>query len=368
MFAFAIWDRTRQRLVLARDRLGIKPLYYTLTEDGVHLLRVGDQGVIEAGAVSPELNYSALADYAANRYTSGEETLFRGVRRLLPGHTLVWSEGRSRSSRYWDMSFAKSDDRAERVRIRRAIHETCSDESVRLRLMADVPLGMFLSGGIDSSAIAAVMSEMVSNPSRPSRSLLPNARRTSSNTRGSFRVRFGTEHHEIVVSPAEFFDALPSLVYQEDEPIAHPSSVPLYFVSRLAAKHVKVVLTGEGSDELLAGYGKYRRHALQPRARPRVYGGVCRASLRGASDELLKASTAHPACGRNSRGPFSAFRPTLKASTSRISRSSPARCRSACSRAETRERMGRLTRTGHRSFASRNQTPFVARSVARRQT
>jgi len=258
MFAFAIWDSGRGRLLLARDRLGIKPLYYAITDEGAIYFASEIKAILESGAVTPELNYPALADYASNRSTSGDETLFRGINRLLPGHTLCWEDGIVEITRYWDASFAKPDEaRSESEYVERFTE--LFYESVRLRLMSDVPLGMFLSGGIDSSAIAAVMSEMVTEPiktfsvgfaEREANELLY-ARAVSRS--------FGTEHHEIIVSPKQFFEALPRLVYQEDEPIAHPSSVPLNFVSELAAQYVKVVLTGEGSDELLGGYEKYRR-------------------------------------------------------------------------------------------------------------
>src|SRR5262249_30297920 len=161
MFAFAIWDKPHRRLVLARDRLGIKPLYYTLSDDGVICFASEIKALIEARAVRAELNYDALADYAANRSTSGEETLFRGVKRLGPGHTLVWTDGRVHIEQYWDVSFAKPDQPASEAQYIEQFSELFY-ESVRLRLMADVPLGMFLSGGIDSSAIVAAMSEMVS--------------------------------------------------------------------------------------------------------------------------------------------------------------------------------------------------------------
>ncbi len=258
MFAFAIWDAQRQRLVLARDRLGIKPLYYTLGDDGTLHFASEIKALITARAIKPELNYSALADFAANRYTSGEETLFRGVKRLLPGHTLTWTDGRVEIERYWDLSYEKSDDpMSERRLVERFDELFC--ESVRLRLMADVPLGMFLSGGIDSSAILAVMSEMVSDPVKTFSVAFAEREANELEYARLVARRFQTEHHEIIVTPAQFFDALPTLIYQEDEPIAHPSSIPLYFVSRLAAQHVKVVLTGEGSDEMLAGYEKYRK-------------------------------------------------------------------------------------------------------------
>jgi len=256
MFAFAIWDRGRNRLLLARDRVGIKPLYYALTEDGCIYFASEIKAIIESGGVRPELNYAVLSDYAANRAPSGEETLFRGIRRLPPGHTLVWSEGKVEINRYWDVSFAKAEhDLSDREYVERFTE--LFEESVRLRLMADVPLGMFLSGGIDSSAIASVMSRMVGEPIKTFSVAFEELEANELKYAREVAYAYGTDHHEIVVSPDQFFDALPALVYQEDEPIAHPSSVPLYFVSRLAADHVKVVLTGEGSDELLAGYGKY---------------------------------------------------------------------------------------------------------------
>src|SRR5205085_8368732 len=124
---------------------------------------------------------------------------------------------------------------------------------------ADVPLGMFLSGGIDSSAIAAVMSRLVREPVKTFSVAFAEREANELEYARLVARAFKTEHHEVVVSPDEFFAALPQMVYQEDEPIAHPSSVPLYFVSKLASRHVKVVLTGEGSDELLAGYDKYRK-------------------------------------------------------------------------------------------------------------
>ncbi|MDX2045125.1 MAG: asparagine synthase (glutamine-hydrolyzing) [Acidobacteriota bacterium] len=278
MFAFAIWDGVNQRLVIARDRLGIKPVYYTLSNDGVLHFASEIKALLEARAVKPELNYDALSDFAANRYTSGDETLFRGVRRLPPGHTLVWQEGKVEIKRFWEVSFAKHESPlSDREYIEQ--FDQLFTESVRLRLMADVPLGMFLSGGIDSTAIAGVMSKLVSDPIKTF-SVAFNEREANELEFARMAARaFGTEHHEIVVSPQQFFDALPAMVYQEDEPIAHPSSIPLYFVSKLAAEHVKVVLTGEGSDELLAGYDKYRK-TIYNLSLGRAYNSVIPSPLR----------------------------------------------------------------------------------------
>jgi len=257
MFAYAIWDGPQRQLVIARDRLGIKPLYYAVKDDGTLYFASEIKSLVEARAVTPELNYNVLADYAANRYTSGEETLFRGVKRLLPGHTMVWRDGQIRIERYWDLSFTKPDRRLSEEEYVRRFGDLFR-ECVESHLMADVPLGMFLSGGIDSSAIAAVMSRLVKGPIKTFSVAFAERDANELEYARTVARAFKTDHHEIVVGPEEFFAKLPTLIYQEDEPIAHPSSVPLYFVSDLARQHVKVVLTGEGADELLAGYNKYR--------------------------------------------------------------------------------------------------------------
>jgi asparagine synthase (glutamine-hydrolysing) len=262
MFAFAIWDQRRQQLFIARDRLGVKPLYYVHTDDGSLYFGSEIKTLLEAGAFKPQINYQGLPDYLANHATSGEDTLFQSVKRLLPGQAMVWRDGELRLSRYWDVSFVKHGDegRSDKDYIDewRELFRT----SVRLRLMADVPLGMFLSGGIDSSAIAAVMSGMVSEPIKTFSVAFKEREANELEYAQLVSQAFKTNHHEIVVSPEDFFTNLPKLVWHEDEPLAHPSSVALYFVSLLASRHVKVVLTGEGSDELLAGYARYKKTIL----------------------------------------------------------------------------------------------------------
>jgi asparagine synthase (glutamine-hydrolysing) len=257
MFAYAIWDENSQELTLARDRVGIKPLYYSLQPDGTLHFASEIKALIESRAIKPELNYDVLADQLANRYTSGDETLFKGVKRLMPGHTLVWRNGKVAISQYWQLDYFKSPEKlSERDYVER--FRAVFRDAVASHLMADVPLGMFLSGGIDSSAIAAVMSQLV-NDQFKTFSVAFNEREANELVYArQVAQAYNTDHHEIVVTPEAFFSSLPAMVYQEDEPIAHPSSVPLYFVSHLARQHVKVVLTGEGSDELLAGYNKYR--------------------------------------------------------------------------------------------------------------
>jgi asparagine synthase (glutamine-hydrolysing) len=258
MFAFAIWDRSKQELLLARDRFGVKPLYYAHDTDG-SLYFASEIKALFAAGIKPAVNYNALPDQFANHGTSGEDTLFAGVKRLLPGHTLVWKEdGRVDIREYWDLEFEPKHDArtdADYVEEWRDLFK----RSVELRLMSDVPLGMFLSGGIDSSAIAAVMSELVNEPIKTF-SVAFNEREANELEYARLVARtYRTDHHEVTVTPQEFFDALPKLVWHEDEPIGFVASVPLYFVSRLAQQHVKVVLTGEGSDEMLAGYGRYAK-------------------------------------------------------------------------------------------------------------
>lgn len=259
MFAFAIWDQHRKQLFIARDRLGVKPLYYFHAEDGSFYFASEIKAILAANALKAELNFAALPDYLANHATSGDGTLFQGIKRLLPGHTLVWKDGHVDIRRYWDVSFAKVEENNRTDQSYVADWTELFREAVRLRLMADVPLGMFLSGGIDSSAIAAVMSGMVAEPIKTFSVAFSEREANELEYARLIAEAFHTNHHEVVVSPESFFGALPKLVWHEDEPLAHPSSVALYFVSELASKHVKVVLTGEGSDELLAGYSRYRK-------------------------------------------------------------------------------------------------------------
>lgn len=258
MFAFAIWDKNKRELFIARDRFGVKPLYYVHDQDGSLFFASEIKSLLEIGAVRPKLNFNALPDQFANHGTSGDETLFAGVKRLLPGHTLTWKDGSIEIREYWDLECEPKHQPlsdAEYIDEWRELFR----RSVELRLMADVPLGMFLSGGIDSSAIAGVMSTMVDDPIKTF-SVAFNEREANELEYTRLVARkFKTDHHEITITPRQFFEALPKLVWHEDEPIGFIASVPLYFVSKLAQQHVKVVLTGEGADETLAGYGRYAK-------------------------------------------------------------------------------------------------------------
>jgi asparagine synthase (glutamine-hydrolysing) len=256
MFAFAIWDGRARRLLLARDRLGIKPLYYTMT--GRALIFASEiKALLESGLVRPRFNESVLSEYLANGFVAGEETFFKDVRKLMPGHVLTWSRDEGiRLQRYWQPPEPASMPPSP-VKSASDLRELL-EGAVDRHLMSDVPLGVFLSGGLDSSALAAMVARKRTTPIKTfavgfadkATSELPYARLVASH--------IGADHHEITIDPKSYFESLPQLVWHEDEPIAFPSSVPLNFVARLASQHVKVVLTGEGADEIFLGYNRYR--------------------------------------------------------------------------------------------------------------
>jgi asparagine synthase (glutamine-hydrolysing) len=292
MFAFAIWDSPRRRLFIARDRLGIKPLYYHY--DGKTLVFGSEvKALFVHPGLTPEFNQGTLAEYLAFGYIAGERSMYAGVEKLLPGHTLTLSElGRIETARYWDLNIQVDDGKhpAEHYVSRyRGLLEEC----VSSHLMSDVPLGVFLSGGLDSSAVAALTTKIRKEPietfavgyGEEAFSELPYARTVAAHLKSN--------HREVTVSRSEFFQALPRLIWHEDEPIVWPSSVALYFVARLARERVAVVLTGEGSDETLGGYTRYPWTLFNSRA-DNIYRKVTPAALRG-----LLRDTIHS-------GPFSA--------------------------------------------------------------
>jgi asparagine synthase (glutamine-hydrolysing) len=290
MFAFAIWDRNVRRLFIARDRLGKKPLYYYWNG---RLLAFASEikALFEHPAISPELEESMLPEYLLFGYGSEERTLFRGIRKLMPGHHLTLDVSatapRPDIRQYWEIPLPVAEGRDDANWI--AECRARLEETVHMRLMSDVPLGMFLSGGVDSSAIAAIMKRQFDGPVKSFAvgyqeaefSELPYARHVS--------AAIGTEHHEVLVSLDDFFHALPRLIWHEDEPIVWPSSVSLYFVSKLARQHVTVVLTGEGSDEMFGGYARYRHYAMNQRWLRRYR--VVPAWLRGKIREQVARTT-----------------------------------------------------------------------------
>jgi asparagine synthase (glutamine-hydrolysing) len=285
MFAFAIWDRAKRCLLLARDRLGIKPLYYADT--GHELLFASEiKGILAAGGIQPKLNQRIVPEFLASRFVSGEETFFRGIHKLLPGRTISWSPGgRPAARRYWSLPVDTTASPASFAATASELRDTLG-ATVRSHLMSDVPIGLFLSGGIDSSGLAGLMAPMLRGPLHTF-SVGFEEREANELEYARMAARaVGAEHREVVVSSHDFFDTLPRLVWHEDEPIAFPSSVPLYFVSRLAREHVKVVLTGEGADELFLGYNRYRVTAWNDRL-GHVYGQFVPKSLRQEVSRLV---------------------------------------------------------------------------------
>jgi asparagine synthase (glutamine-hydrolysing) len=288
MFAFAIWDRRRRVLFAARDRLGIKPFYYRW--DGNSFLFGSEiKAIFAYPDVTPEFNRAALAEYLAFGYLSGVDTMFAGIHKLMPGHTLeITEKGEIRIERYWDLKPEGQDDARPREYYVRTYREML-ESSVESHLMSDVPLGMFLSGGLDSSAVAALATKLRRDRiqtfavgyGEEEFSELPFARQVAKH--------INSDHHEVRLSREEFFGTLPRLIYHEDEPIVWPSSVSLYYVARLAREHVTVVLTGEGSDETLAGYTRYAWTLLNYKM-DRAYRGLTPTFLRSALRHSIRGT------------------------------------------------------------------------------
>lgn len=294
MFAYAIWNRDTRRLFCVRDRLGIKPFYYYW--DGRLFAFASEiKALLKHPAISAELEEQVLPEYLAFGYVSEERTLFRGIRKLMPGHHLtldVSGPPRLEIRQYWDVPAAQPSKAGEAELVaetRRRLEET-----VRLRLMSDVPLGMFLSGGVDSSAIAALTRRLTNGPVKTFSVGYSEEQFSELTYAAHVAKAIGTDHHEIRVGIDDFFNELPRLIYHEDEPITWPSSVSLFFVSRLAAQQVKVVLTGEGSDEIFGGYERYRWNLINTRLADayRILPGFLRRTISNQlqTSSLLRAS------------------------------------------------------------------------------
>jgi asparagine synthase (glutamine-hydrolysing) len=263
MFAFALWDRRAGRLLRARDRLGIKPLYYAQTEHEL-LFASEIKAILAGGTITAAFNESVLPEFLATRFVSGEETFFRGVQKLLPGRLLTWSRAAGLDvRRYWRLPPGEGNH-VTRAGLTQELRSQLQ-RTVESHLMSDVPLGLFLSGGLDSSLLAGLMAASGHRPlhtfsvgiDEPDANELDYARQVAEHV--------GSHHQDVTVSQTRFFEQLPRLVWHEDEPIAFPSSVLLYFVAALARGQVKVVLTGEGADELFLGYNWYRTTAWNER-------------------------------------------------------------------------------------------------------
>lgn len=289
MFAFAIWDGRKRQLFVARDRLGIKPLYYHLSDTSFSFgseIKV----LFASGNVRPEFKRNVLPEYLAFGYLSGPETFYEGISKLMPGHyLLIDAERNLRVNKYWEVpSHIVSLDHNEAYYVRE--YRGLLEQSVSSHMMSDVPIGVFLSGGLDSSAVAALMARTTRTPintfsvgySEAQHSELPYAREVARHLKST--------HHEVYLSEEEFFQALPIVIWHEDEPVTWPSSVALFFVARLAQQHVKVVLTGEGSDETLAGYSRYA-FTLRNGQADRLYRGCVPSAVRDRIRRFVSESS-----------------------------------------------------------------------------
>lgn len=305
MFAFVIWDTRRRQVFAARDRLGIKPFYYTLS--GSRFSFASEiKCLLELPGFRPTLNQQALPELFAFGYLSGEDTLFAGVRKLMPGHclriNLSEADPTPQIRQYWELLLDGSEPEGSEEDYLCEFSELFR-QTVRSHLMSDVPLGVFLSGGLDSSAIAAEMAALRKDRiqtfsvgyAEDQFSELPYAREVAQ--------YIGAEYNQILLGPDDFFSALPQLIWQEDEPLVWPSSVALYYVSRLASEKVKVVLTGEGGDELFAGYLKYRATLLNMRA-ARIYGRIMPGGLQQIVRRAIASGRLPDLVGRKLRHSF----------------------------------------------------------------
>ncbi len=255
MFSFAIWDDKEKKLFIARDRVGKKPLYYSVTRQGTFVFGSELKSLLKHPEIEREIDPQAIDAYFSLGYVPDPLSIFRNIEKLPPGHYLTFSNGRLSIERYWDFRYETNGNghrAADYLEELRAL----LDESVKLRLVSDVPLGAFLSGGIDSSTVVALMARHMDQPvktfsigfNEDSYNELKYARLTAK--------RFGTDHHEFMVTP-EICDVVDDLAWHFDEPFADSSAIPTYVVSKLAREHVTVVLTGDGGDELFAGYTRY---------------------------------------------------------------------------------------------------------------
>jgi asparagine synthase (glutamine-hydrolysing) len=261
MFAFALWDKARSRMILARDRLGKKPLY--IRKEAKRLLFASEiKSILQDSSIPRNIDVKALKEYLALGYVPAPRTLLEGIEKLLPGHFIVIEEGRIQECEYWDAQFGAIDAYSEEE-WEHLIRDKLQ-EAVRIRMVSDVPLGAFLSGGIDSSAIVAAMARLTSQPVKTYSigfegedayyNELPYARVVAQ--------KYGTDHHEIIVRP-NVADLLPKLIWYMDEPMADSAFITTYLVAKLAREEVTVILSGIGGDELFGGYRRYLGESLR---------------------------------------------------------------------------------------------------------
>jgi asparagine synthase (glutamine-hydrolysing) len=253
MFAIALWDSRERKLLLARDRVGKKPLFYAA--DSKRILFGSElKCLLAAGSLPRDMDVQALADYFSLGYVPAPKTIYRAAQKLLPGHYLVSSAKGVRVTRYWDISFGHLENHSEEEWCELLRHQLC--EATRMRLMSEVPLGAFLSGGIDSSSIVGTMAKIMKRPVTTCSIGFEEQEYNEANYARKVAEHFRTDHHEHVVRP-NALDVLNKLVWHYDEPFADSSAIPTYYVSWVARQHVTVALGGDGGDENFAGYRRY---------------------------------------------------------------------------------------------------------------
>ena len=277
MFAFAIWDERKKKLFCARDRFGIKPFFYSLNKD--HFVFGSEIKSILSVTNSSEISHTMLDQYLTYGYSSEDGTIYQDIKKLKPAHVLeINSDGRTKITRYWDIHYNPDYTKSEDEWC--ALLEDKLSETVKSHLMSDVPLGAFLSGGIDSSSVVALMSKHSNTPVKTFSIGFKEAEFNELNYAREIAKRYNTEHHEQIVE-SESISLLPKLVDSYDEPFADTSAIPTYLVSKFAREFVTVVLSGDGGDELFGGYNKYlkmrnlRKYNILPNAVGKhVWGGL----------------------------------------------------------------------------------------------
>ena len=254
MFAFAIWDAKTETLFLARDRLGIKPLHYY---DGGNYFVFGSEikSILACDDVPREVHKNSIVNYLAYGYVPEPDTMFEGIRKLPPGHVLICRKGSFKTRKYWDVEFSYGRLQPEEYYIEKIL--SLLDEAVRIRLISEVPLGAFLSGGIDSGVVVALMARNMDEPVKTFSIGFDNQKYNELPFARKIAERYGTDHHEEIVRP-DAEAVINDLIRQFDEPFADSSAIPTYYVSRMTRKWVTVSLSGDGGDEVFAGYGRYR--------------------------------------------------------------------------------------------------------------
>ena len=275
IFAFAIWDRNQETLFLARDRLGVKPLHYALLPDGTFLFASEMKSLLAHGGLSNELDPLAVEEYFALGYVAEPRAIFKQVRKMPPAHQLLLRRGEpiGETREYWDVRFSL-DNRMDEVQAGEELVARLN-ESIRLRLMSEVPLGAFLSGGVDSSAVVALMAGMSQEPVNTCSIAFSDPAFNEAEFAKKVAERYQTRHFVDVVE-SDDFDLIDTLAWLYDEPYADSSAIPSFRVCELARKHVTVVLSGDGGDESLGGYRRYRMHLLEEQMRAALPLGVRR--------------------------------------------------------------------------------------------